>query len=144
MSKFYPPVLIKKFRPLDIKFCKPDGAVFYQQPYNTEAISSTDDIIALGKRLYDAEEKAWQARGASEILETIADDFCLTMLDCAKHLKSLNDEKSKSFAAKINKLYLRMKSPLISCLTECFASIYVKDGMSAVERAIDKINNPSD
>ena len=135
------PVVIRRFKPIDIRGCDPDSPIFYQQPTAYEYVRTCEDIGRLGERLFEAEQEAWESRNAQNIIETVADGACSVLMDCVAYLKSLGDDAARHHADKISEIYLQMKEPWFACVGKALASIYVKEGMEAVKETVDKFNS---
>ena len=143
--KLFDHILIERFKPIEVlERFDPDKPICYQDTKPpTEAISSSADIIKIGKELYRAEQKAWEGRHSQEILETIIDGAENT-ISCAMHYfeesyMRVKDPKARQLYLDLCDLYVRLKSPLLACMMESIGSIYVRGGMDEVKKVINRL-----
>lgn len=143
--KFFDPVLIERFKPIEVlERFDPDKPIRYQDiKPPTEAISSAADIIKIGEELYHAEQKAWEGRQCSEILEAAIDGAADTIFRAINYFeesyKRVADPKSKQLYLDLCDLYIRLKSPLLACMMESLGSIYIRGGMDAVKKVLNRL-----
>ena len=133
------PVVIKRFTPPDFAFCDPDAPVFYNPTMQTEVISTRDDVIRLAQQLCDAENNAWRNHHAGQLFELVADSAKNDLAECQRYLLAIGLPGAVDLARCVGKLYLRLKDPTMACIAECLEEIYIKDGMSAVKAALDRL-----
>lgn len=136
------PVMIPRFKPVEIlEAWNPDKPIGYQEVKPPmQLVSTADDVIELGQQLYEAEEKAWEGRFSSELVETVIDGAIDDLMDVARYLETLRGAKpAREAHQKIMMLILRMKAPLIACIIQCFEGLYTKGGTKAVKDAVKRI-----
>lgn len=133
-------IVIRRFSPVEsLRFDQDKPIGYTPPPYEKFVISSADDIIELGKLLFEAEYKLWELQHAPSILKTFVDSAEDTMIAAANCLEKSKLPYERNQAFKLKKLVLTMKSPVLSCMAECLGAIYLKDGISAVEEAIKRL-----
>ena len=133
------PVYIRRFKPVEILQFDPDSPLAYRDTTPKELVRDADDVVKLGKALYEAEQKAWEGRSASEIIETVIDGAMADLMKVAKYLEAVGTKEAKEEHQRIMMLIVRMKCPLVSCVMQCFESIYLQGGMAAVRESINKL-----
>jgi len=139
MSNHRFPVTIARFKPIEVIDFDPDKPIGYQNPLGTTTICNADDVVALGEQLMVAEYKAWEGLHASEIVEAVIDGAADTLIAVSKFLEQHESPQAKQHHYELMKLILRMKSPLLACVAESLGAIYLKGGMPAVRRTIEKL-----
>ena len=132
-------VKIIRFTPLDFKFCDPDAPVFYNELPKEDTISSDNDVIRLGKQLYEAEKKAYELQYADEMIEAIADSAMQDLAECQRVLLAVGTHRTIHLAKRLGKLYLRLKAPSVACIVDCLEEIYIREGMDAVKEVLGRM-----
>ena len=145
MTQLPEPIFIERFKPIEVlKGFDPDKPIQYQDTSGPiERIATALDVIKIGKELYEAELKAWEGRHSQEILETIIDGAADTIFRAINYFeesyKRVADPKSRQLYLDLCDLYIRLKSPLLACMMESLGSIYIRGGMDAVKKVLNRL-----
>ena len=145
MTQLPEPIFIERFKPIEVlKGFDPDKPIQYQDTSGPiERIATALDVIKIGKELYEAELKAWEGRHSQEILETIIDGAADTIFRAINYFeesyKRVTDPKSRQLYLDLCDLYIRLKSPLLACMMESLGSIYIRGGMDAVKKVLNRL-----
>lgn len=139
------PVFINRFKPIEVlERFDPDKPIRYQDNKPpVDKIDTLADIQRIGGELFDAEQKAWEGRCSQEILETVIDGAADTIFRAINYFeesyKRVADPKSRQLYLDLCDLYIRLKSPLLACMMESLGSIYIRDGMDAVKKVLNRL-----
>lgn len=133
------PVCIRRFKPIEVLKFDPDKPIGYQEHYAKITIHDANEVVALGELLFKAEQEAWEGKHARAIIETVIDGALNTLTDVLKYLERNNSPEARQVHRNLTRLIVSMKFPLIACIGDCLGAIYLKDGMPAVRRAIEKL-----
>lgn len=144
-DKLPEPVLIKRFKPIEVlEGFDPDKPIRYQDVNPpVDKIDTLIDIQRIGNELFDAERKAWEGRRSQEILETIIDGAADVIFRAMRYFEEsyarIEDSEARQLYLDICDLYVRLKSPLLACIMESLGSIYIRGGMDAVRKTIERL-----